>query len=812
VVPVQTVTDRPSDPTPVMPVAMEPQQSTPPSLAKGLPPLPRLAVEKPLVAAPQLIEPQVVQPFPPVANLPSVVRENRIRDVKDLEDLLLPLDRPGDERFAGAGPRATDVVDDRPVEEQAAGEAAAVDETPPVPAIVSNGLWHDPAALLARLDDLAWDCETGPWARDVQRAIRQLGTRLDLGSGEAGAALADIQALRGQVDRLADSLSDETTSLKVRRAGFALDRRLLVWNQVVLFGGLTAKTGGAAPDPQKLALCVAELRTITGKDAEGAAWAKYLALDALRELADGRRSEESQRAQVAQVVLRRITSMPMGKTQREFIAAGPVAALKAELRRWAVEPVEFREILKHIEQYEESGSAHAGRLVAEDCQRLALSDDTAKQELARQLDGYYRNANVRIALSGEFLNKLIPERPPEHGCVRDVVLGNVVEGQSTTYTKLGVRLIPDNERLRMALEIEGLVASLTSCTSGPATFHNQSQSVYRAWKEVEIGREGMRLKPADVAVANDTQLRALSTDFDGIPIIGPLAKEVARSQHEQKREQMRAELEEKVYSRAKTQIDTEADARLKTMAERLRDRIAEPLADLALGPAVIDAQTTNERVVLRLRMASEDQAGGHTPRPRAPSDSLLSVQMHESAMNNLIQQLQLDGQTFTLVELRDRLASRLHRPEVRDSKTEYDDVRIAFAPVNAAQLRCQDGRLVVTLSIARLARGNQAFEDFQIQALYRPAVQGRTANLVRDDVIHLIGERIPMRAQLTLRGIFERVFAEDQPLKLIPDRLLADPRLAGLVVEQFALEDGWLGFALGYQRPVRAPSVARARE
>ena len=54
-------------------------------------------------------------------------------------------------------------------------------------------------------------------------------------------------------------------------------------------------------------------------------------------------------------------------------------------------------------------------------------------------------------------------------------------------------------------------------------------------------------------------------------------------------------------------------------------------------------KSTPERVVARVRVAGDDQLGSHTPRPRALSDSLASVQVHETAMTNLAVTLGLDG-------------------------------------------------------------------------------------------------------------------------------------------------------------------------
>ena len=50
---------------------------------------------------------------------------------------------------------------------------------------------------------------------------------------------------------------------------------------------------------------------------------------------------------------------------------------------------------------------------------------------------------------------------------------------------------------------------------------------------------------------------------------------------------------------------------------------------------------------VRLRLASDHQLSGHTPRPRAMAGSLASLQVHESLLNNVLEQLRLEGRTMT---------------------------------------------------------------------------------------------------------------------------------------------------------------------
>ena len=78
------------------------------------------------------------------------------------------------------------------------------------------------------------------------------------------------------------------------------------------------------------------------------------------------------------------------------------------------------------------------------------------------------------------------------------------------------------------MQISGRVSSLTSATSGPATFVNDTNSMYTAVKPLEFDLSGIRLGETEVEVDNKITLRNVKTDFDGIPLVSQLAQGVAR--------------------------------------------------------------------------------------------------------------------------------------------------------------------------------------------------------------------------------------------------------------------------------------------
>jgi hypothetical protein len=661
--------------------------------------------------------------------------------------------------------------------------------------------WTEPSSLLSLLDDLAKAEESSVWAAETAKMVRELGPAIAGNSDEAADILDRLGKSHVEAARLADATTDWPLARKLRQASYAIERRLEVWREVAWLGASSLiEADKPKIDSQRLSMCLAEMNRLMNTSAEGQQWRKYLLVDSLQELSSQRfisDTETEQQRKVAQKVLARMTQTPMSIRQRQFIASAPMAAFCAELRHWAADPLTSADVLRDMERYEQTRLPSDAKRLADDLRSLAQSSDSERHELARSVESHYRNANIRVSLTENLINRLIPEQNIELAPVRDTVMGLPVRGQSLTSTDVALRLIPDPTRVRMALEVTGEVAAMTSSTSGPATFINDSESLYAARKPFEIDQKGIKLSPSKVDVRHETQLRDVATNFDGIPLLGLFARSVARTQHEAFKPWANEEARGKVADKARQRIDTEAHDRLAEMVDNLNRKVFGPLVNLALEPTMIEAQTTEQRLTTRLRVAGEDQLGSYTPRPQAPENSLASFQINESMLNNALQRLELEGRTFTLPQLIERISERFQRPNIWPMNPDYEDLTVSFAKKDAVAMRCQDGRVILTLNITEISKEPRQWNNFQVIVFYRPQVDGRSAELVRDGVVQLIGRRLNNKEQIALRGIFSNAFPKNGTIKLTPDRLVIDPKLQDLAITQFVIDDGWIGFAVG---------------
>lgn len=676
--------------------------------------------------------------------------------------------------------------------------APPLDQDPRVTAeLLETGRWSLPTTLLEQLATL---CQCEPcesWVDEVRHQLRVLGEAPADGRARA-AALAELATLVSRGQNLASQLEDPAAQTHFLRTHYALERRLAVWQQIVQRGG--SSLVGIAPADERIRAHVAELQTLLASSEAGAGWREYLLLDRLDEVALHDQDAKSRR-RLAREVLERLERARHLRQQHSFASTGPVALLGADLQSWAAEPLSPAQVVSRIETYERTGLPGDAEELAVALRSLNWSDEADDRKLASTIDSYYRGANVRLAVTGPMLNRFLPQPPATYAPIADTLIGIPVRGHSTAWTQLSLRLVPDLKRVRLGLEATGVVASDTTSTSGPATFYNNGRSTFLIQKLYVLGPKGLRSWPAiSGARTGSNNLVSLETDFDGIPLFGGLVRSIARSQFQESQPQAISEAEVKLANRVRTQFDSVTNARLQEAQANFDQRVWRPLEQLGINVTPVTFSTSEERVVARLRVANEEQLGAHTPRPRAPTGSLVSLQLHQSALNNMLERLELSGRRFTLPELFQWISKRTNRPQPQLPEDLPDDVFITFAPRDAVQVQLAGQHAELAIKVAELTQGRSHWRNFTVRASYRPEHQDLQAGFQRDSGIRLEGETIKGKPELLLRGIFSRALSANRLVPLVPASLTSDARVKDLTITQFVVDDGWLGLACAAKR------------
>lgn len=703
-----------------------------------------------------------------------------------------------------AYPRSTDLPsDDMPMptpDELETPLPQPVERTPAALPPQSAGVWPHAEALHRQLALLA---EASPadalWAKRVQVQLNALVAIDSLASPQVAPVLNQLAELVDEVDRdVTPQIPSRERTLRFR-AAFALARRLAVWGVVAQ---LAAAGSDTLPAPvftrSELAASLADIDQLLRTVRSGKSWSTYLHLAELNRLAAGNALPDAEARELAREVLRRLDSPRLEKQQHEFLSREPFCRLADTLRPAAQDPIDWAGLLARLEERESADSSLVAGQIAEMYQIIRWSADDAQLRLADAVNDNHRNANVRIALSAELLNRFIP--PPQIMAekVVDNVRGADVVGRSESVARLRIVLLPDRLRWKLGLEAQGNVASETESSKGPARFWNDGLGQFNARKILTLDRRGLAVARAQAHADSEAYLNYFETDFDGFPLIGHLARSIARNQYESEQPYARQEVSEKISRRASQRLDQEVDQRIVNAEREFKQQLIAPLDRLNLEPTPVDMETTDRRLIVRYRLAGPHQLAAYTPRPQAPGNSMVSMQLHESMFNNTLENLKLDNRRVDLRTLYVEMLRRFDAKQIKIPDDLPEDVTVHFAERDPVRISCEEGRVKLTIRLKELDHAEtHTWRNFEVHGYYRPSDNQLEANLVRDGNLELAGEELKLGDQIALRSIFAKVLSRNRQLSIVNKQLLTRPQLADLQVTQFVVQDGWIGVALG---------------
>ncbi|MCL4207087.1 MAG: hypothetical protein KJ000_31780 [Pirellulaceae bacterium] len=662
----------------------------------------------------------------------------------------------------------------------------------------SIATWPHAPALVARLDQLRQDASASGWCDNVLIALDDLQQFNSLSADGVANALDELQGLARQGQDRAAQIHDSAARNEWGRCVHALERRVAIWRRIhEIAAPKTVPVTMTIRDSLNLSPILEAVERRLENVKNGAEWRKYLCIDEARQLTDPSAELDTVTVRgLARRVLQRMDYTRLTPEQCEFLSDPDLLAYAQELKHLAADPVDYCSLLNDLEDYENEVRAESSARIAAAQQSLRWSHDEAVVRLGHELDGRYRNANIRLAISHELMNRWMPKVEPTEQPVDERIMGVRTRGCSATMARTQVRLLPSSDSWTFFLQADGEVASRTYASQGPATFFTRGRSSFQAEKQIVIRPEGIRQESAEVAASSNTNLAGLRTDIDSLPILGNIAQAIATHQYQIRAPRAESEVRNQLRWRIGEMIDQQVQTQVEQAQQRFTDHFQRPMQKLGVNPMPLEMQTTEHRVIARYRLAGSHQLAAYTPRPLAPGNSLLSLQLHESAMNNVIEQFGWSGRRVPLKDIYQELGTLFGTSEVAPPADLPDDVVVRFADRNPLRIDFQDGRVTITMGLAELAQGRNRWRNFVVRVHYQPALDDPHADLVRDQYVELIG-RLALRDQIALRGIFSRVFSREKPFDLISRQLAAEPRLAGLEISQMEILDGWFALAIG---------------
>lgn len=650
------------------------------------------------------------------------------------------------------------------------------------------------------------------WSDDVSRTLGELQSLPRLGDPQAGALIDRLAELGNEGERRAEKLTDRESQIQWLRASHAIARRVAVWRPVwqVTNGNQTtwmvSDNVNKRPMPVKDAVDMVRADLTDTGDSGG--WTQYLLLDEIDSASSSGHVE--QRTIVAQRFLSRLSWHGLDLEHQRWLKREAITQLAAVVLPWARKAVDYAHLMSQIERQESDAIDLANIEIADAVQTLRFAENPQATSVAEAINTYYRNANVRLALSELMLKRLLPTIDPLSIPVRTQVFGSRVRGTSRIESDLDVKLKPSADHWSLELKTLGKVRTRSTGINGPVAIRTAGNSDFVAATSINVTERGVQVGGSDVQVDGRTNLREIRTEYDGWPLIGSLVQSIAANRYDSLSGRSNRIANQKIKSEVGSEIDHQVDERLDEATDQFSRMVLGPLGKLELDPKVMDMRTTEQRLLARYRLAGDWQLGAFTPRPRALSSSLMSVQVHQSALNNTLEQLVPQNQPLTIREMLNDAAEIFGQSDFDIPAEIPDDVTVQFARTRPITVEIEDGQLWVTLRVVRLKRGERVdLTNFIVRAVYKPQIEGLQATLVREGHLRISGPGMSMRERLPARAIFNKVLSPNHPFHLTSPQLMKHPAMERLAVSQLELRDGWIGMAISEDD---APRIATGQK
>jgi hypothetical protein len=657
--------------------------------------------------------------------------------------------------------------------------------------------WPECPLLHRQLKKLAEISVLTQWSLETQRELDLLHATRGFDSVESVSRLAKLRELQTQGIHNAATLMDMQHQTALFKMLSGLKRRLAIWHAVQAI-----ITNEKALTEEKVDPRVIVAGALEGIDerldgsAEAENWSTYLMLLTLKQyttvdtnLDAAERTEDSQR------VLTRLHSNYLTPDQAELLLEEPFVSLEEGLRHWCAEPIDYTRLLMDIERYEAGRFSYQGVPVALSFQAIRWSADEPVAQLGAMLDQYYRGGNIRIRIAENFMNRLLPGPTHQTQEIDDTLAGAKITGTSQTTSELKVRLQADGLRWVIGVEAVGDIKTKTVTQKGSATFENAATATFETDKQILISPSGIQFSDTNAAVTSDTELLEFKTDYDS-SLLGGLARNMAKKQYRQKKDQAAEELENRVRTQATVTLDDKVTTGVSKVDGQFNDRWLEPMRQLQLSPVATQLRTTKDQLVVDYRLAGVDQLAAYGYRPEIIGDSLVSIQVHESAMNNLLHKLALDGTSGKLRDVMSTVAEQLGFTDYEVPTEVSEKVTVKLITRDAIRIRFYNGRVQLLLQFKELRNNNIVWKNFAVLVEFFPQLDSINGNLKREGVLQIIGRSLRLGDRIALQTIFNKVIPSTRSMSLLGSSIAEHPNFEDTRIGTFQVQHGWLTYCV----------------
>lgn len=453
---------------------------------------------------------------------------------------------------------------------------------------------------------------------------------------------------------------------------------------------------------------------------------------------------------------------------------------------------------------------------------------------------HYGDSNLRLILPECVATTIVGRTRTNAGQIADYVLGAWVTGSQQSNVKPVADIIPCRSSAMWRVIAYGAATSTTRGVKGPVAVHTQGHHHFTMQRIFASGGGSVTLFRPTISVNANNRTTGVTTELDDVPIVRGIVQSAATLQATQKKPQAEAIAARKLADKALPRFQRESDRRFGAL-NRFLCRTAYFRRRYVGRAPEYESYSTDTHLYSHSLTRSNISFAGTAPVPYPLPNNTLTVQIHESFVNSLIDGLETYGEQAVaclLVQLQEKypnddageLLSRIEA-YVEDGVEVLDDViplggdelqgfirnylahgavqklretlrdrledqstipQIQFRHCDALRVRVEEGKLIVLVNAPPRKAGSRAATEIPLTLALqdgRIRIQELEEHVKR--LVKLI-ERLNAAAQRNIPAAEIEVAVNNLLNKLTADTLIKRPEDIELRFVNVQLTEGWI--------------------
>ena len=674
--------------------------------------------------------------------------------------------------------------------------------------------WVSTKLLDKALEQVSAQPVIADWASKTKQILEAVATA-ELTSQQRIVQISLLDQQRRRIDLLYQRIAKSVLAEDDRRLIFdqlqqlnhQLVRRTVTWSAIAKLQG---DAGEATQQPELQPVDF----VLSGVNSQ---WSSYLLLDELRAAFALPADDQKAKRLAARHTLARVFSVALKPVQAKYVQSLFSEADIQLLKSYASRKVDPSRIANRLELYETHPGSRSGFLLNDVLQDLLWSDDPAYRHAADVIQLYYRNGNFRLTISEAFMNRLLPQLPTIAEPVSEMIQGALVSGRSRVSNEVIVNLVPDAHQLNFQIQTNGRVQSDTVAKTKGFRIINQGHATFDVYKKISVNANGIDASQKAYSTSTARQLLVgIQSKIDNVPVFGKLARRVAEKKVHEQSPEANQMFRRKVTQAAEARVEEEIAKQVDVVRTAANKNLLQPLIELDLNPTPLGLKTTESEIEIRYRLAGRDQMAANTARPATSNRSMVTIQLHQSLVNNVIARLGLNGGSFTGQELAKHLQDVLGLDVDASSDENQEDAQFKFAELDPIRIDFKDGRVNVVINLDSLQVGGTAkpIRRLSITAAYTIEADGMQVRLTQDDTgtrVTSRGKRLRLGDRAVVSTVMKMLFEPSYSLNALPKKFRERPQAQSLVISSLIVYNGWLAVEMDDVLVAQSAPIERSK-